>query len=329
MKIVFITDGNNEIGLGHIYQSKTLANYICENKAIGKDGGEIVFLTRSSKEVNSILEADGFEVIACNDDDAIFEYLIDHHPDVVIVDKLDFSADLAKRIKTKLPSTFAIFTCVTGANQYADVTVMGAMDSHFQNIKERTNEGRTLSFHGPRYLIIRPEFFRHFNNKSAFSGKVLLLLGGADPSNITCSIIKTLIESGNRYIVKVIIGRAFSNKDELEYIVAYNHSNTYVEVIENSSMVSDYMKWADVAIVSPGISFFEALKTKTPVIVFNQNQFQHDAWAEDMTTYDKKDVCLLPELLRDHQFVYPNDPRVVRMDIGNGVEELIQTIVSN
>lgn len=285
-------------------------------------------MTKSSKEVNSILEADGFEVIACNDDDAIFEYLIDHYPDVVIVDKLDFSADLAKRIKTKLPSTFAIFTCVTEANQYADVTVMGAMDSHFQNIKERVNEERTLSFHGPRYLIIRPEFFRYFNDKSEFTGKVLLLLGGADPSNITCSIINTLIESGNRYSVKVIIGRAFSNKDELEYIVTYNHSNTYVEVIDNTSVVSDYMEWADVAIVSPGISFFEALKTKTPVIVFNQNQLQHDAWYEDMTTYDKEDIHLIPELIKKRDFVYPDDPRVVGMDIGNGVEELIQTILS-
>lgn len=285
-------------------------------------------MTKSSKEVNSILEADGFDVIAFNDDDAIFEYLIDHHPDVVIVDKLDFSADLAQRIKEHLPSTFAIFTCITEANQYADVTVMGAMDSHFKNIKERVNEGRTISFHGPRYLILRPEFFKDFKCKQVFSGKVLLLLGGADPSNITCSVIKTLIESGDKYSVKVIIGRSYSNKDELEYLVAYNHSNSFVKIIENTTVVSDYMQWADVAIVSPGISFFEALKTKTPVIVFNQNQFQHDAWAEDMTTYDKEDIHLLPELIKKRDFVYPDDPRVVSMDIGNGVEELIQTIIS-
>ena len=87
------------------------------------------------------------------------------------------------------------------------------------------------------------------------------------------------------------------------------------------------MQWADVVIVSPGISFFEALKTKTPVIVFNQNQFQHDAWAEDMTTYDKEDINLLPSILRDKDFVYTDDLRVVSMDIGNGVDELIETII--
>lgn len=290
-------------------------------------GGRIQFLTKSKKEVNSILEADGFEVIVCNDDDAIYEYLIDHHPDVVIVDKLDFSPKLAKRIKQILPSTFAIFTCITEANQYADVTVMGAMDSHFMNTKEFINEGKTLSFHGPRYLILRPEFFGTFDNTEIFTGKVLLLLGGADSSNITCSVIKTLIESGDKYNIKAIIGRAFINKQELEYIAAFNHSNCNVEIIENTSSVSDYMRWADVAIVSPGISFFEALKTNTPVIVFNQNQFQHDAWAEDMTTYDKEDIHLLPRLMKEKKFVYPNDPRVESMDIGNGVKELIETII--
>lgn len=283
-------------------------------------------MTKSTREVNSILEADGFDVIACNDDDEIFDYIKGHHPDVVIVDKLDFSPKLAERIK-QLPSTFAIFTCITEANQYADITVMGAMDSHFKNTKEFLNEGKTISFHGPRYLILRPEFFRTFNKKSSFSGKVLLLLGGADPANMTCSIVKTMIESGDQYDVKAIIGRAFANKEELDYIVAYNHSNTHVEIIENTSKVSEYMQWADVVIVSPGISFFEALKTKTPVIVFNQNQFQHDAWAEDMTTYDKEDINLLPSILRDKDFVYTDDLRVVSMDIGNGVDELIETII--
>lgn len=323
-EVVFITDGNNEIGMGHVYQSKTFASYFKERAP----EVHISFLTKSSDDIAQIIRTTGFETTVCNDDEHIYESLLQVNPKIIVVDKLDFSPDLARRIKENIASTFAIFTCVTDANLFADITVMGAMDSHFKNTKVLVNDGKTLSLHGPRYLILRPEFFKTFNSKDVFSGKVLLLLGGADPANITCSAVRELMDMDECVEIKAIIGRAFANRRELNSLIASNDSKSTVEVIENTTAVSDYMQWADVAIVSPGISFFEALKTKTPVIVFNQNQFQHDAWAEDMTTYDKEDMHLLPEMLRKREFVYPDDPRVVSMDIGNGVEELIQTILT-
>jgi len=324
MNICIITDGNNTIGLGHVYQSKTFAHYILNN---GRGKYNVVFITKSEESVNDILKSEGFSVLACENDNQIIEHLKELLPGAVIIDKLDTSPELAKTISESFNSRLAIFTCITDANQYADVTVMGAMDSHFKNTKEIINNGHTISFHGPRYLILRPEFFKAFNKKSSFTGKVLLLLGGADPANITCSSVKTLIKSEEKYHIKAIIGRAFANREELNQLIINNRSDSLIEVVENTTRVSDYMEWADVAIVSPGISFFEALKTNTPVIVFNQNQFQHDAWAEDMTTYDKEDISLLPTMMKNRDFVYPNDPRVVSMDIGNGVNELIDIIL--
>lgn len=41
MEIYIITDGNNKIGLGHIYQSKAFACYIAENQQIKMGGGEL------------------------------------------------------------------------------------------------------------------------------------------------------------------------------------------------------------------------------------------------------------------------------------------------
>ena len=325
VEVVFITDGNNEIGMGHVYQSKTFASYFRESVPEVR----ISFLTKSSDDIAQLIRATGFKTTICYDDEDIYRTLLQINPRIIVVDKLDFSPDLARRIKENLTSTFAIFTCITDANLFADITVMGAMDSHFKNTKVLLNDGKTLSLHGPRYLILRPDFFKTFNTKGAFAGKVLLLLGGADPANITCSAVRELINLEERVEIKVIIGRAFANREELDSLIVSNDSKSTIELIENTTAVSDYMQWADVAIVSPGISFFEALKTKTPVIVFNQNQFQHDAWAEDMTTYDKEDIHLIPELIRNRDFVYPDDSRVVSMDIGNGVEELIQTIISN
>lgn len=41
MDICIITDGNNTIGLGHIYQSKTFARYVADNQRFVMGGVEL------------------------------------------------------------------------------------------------------------------------------------------------------------------------------------------------------------------------------------------------------------------------------------------------
>lgn len=324
MRIRFITDGNNNLGLGHIYQSKTFANYIRERHEYKP---EIIFLTKSTNEIASIIRKEGYDVLLFSDDNEIFEFLKGDNPDVIIFDKLDVAPEFAKKIHEMLPARLAIFTCITDANKYADVTVMGAMDSHFKNIVT-VLEGK-IAYHGPKYLILRPEFFKCNSLHKVADNKtkiVTLLFGGADPSGLTCSVLGQLIKINEIECINVIVGNAFKDHEKLNIILQDKHKQK-INVFQNISNVNDILSESDLAIVSPGISFFEALKCNTPVLIFSQNEFQQNAWENDIATYSSNQTELVISLINKTDFIFPNDDKVAQMQIGEGVKELITNIL--
>lgn len=326
MKIRFITDGNNHLGLGHIYQSKTFANYIREKQEYDP---EIIFLTQSSEEIASIIRNEGYQVIQFESDDLMFQFLERDNPDVIIFDKLDIDPLFAKRIKDNLAARLAIFTCITEANKYADVSVMGAMGSHFENVV--TSNCGIVHYNGPKYLILRPEFFNlHQCSETVKQNKglvVTLLFGGADPAGLTCAILKELFVVDDIARVNVIIGNAFKDLDELNNIQK-GILPFSCQILKNISNVEEILSSSDLAIVSPGISFFEALRCGTPVIIFSQNNFQQKAWEDDIETHTKEHVRILKSIIINKNFIFPSDNRVIQMQIGEGVNELITTILS-
>ena len=131
MKIIIVTDGNNKLGMGHVYQSLTLAGYLL-NRSNGNI--EIKFFTKSDHYVVAILKMSGCEVVYCENDDEILSFLEMEKPEKIIFDKLDVSPSLAKKIKEQLESKLLIFTNLTSANDYADVTLLADIGSNFKNI---------------------------------------------------------------------------------------------------------------------------------------------------------------------------------------------------
>lgn len=321
MKIVIITDGNSEQGLGHIYQSRTLAKYLLERKECHP---EITFLTKSDEDVTALIENDGFLVERLQDDDDIFGYLRMMQPEIVIFDKIDVSPTLAQRIKSELHLKLVIFTNLTEANKFADISVMGTMGSHFKNCV--LTRGETLEFWGPKYIILRPDFFTFQAKRSKDVDSILLIFGGADPANLTFSVMKVLLESSRNYTIKVILGAANKRKDAIEALLKKT-DGINVEILENVSDTAGLMYCSDLVLVSPGISFFESLAVGTPVICFHQNEFQYNAWKEDVKTYDKKDVPGLINLIDDKKFIFPYTFFTESMEIGAGVNDIISEII--
>jgi spore coat polysaccharide biosynthesis predicted glycosyltransferase SpsG len=96
MKIAIITDGNNTLGMGHVYQSITLAGEL--SKKLDSQS-KIFFITKSDRIVIDRLSETGFDVYQYPDDDIILNNLVTEAPDRIIFDKLDVSPLLAKQIK--------------------------------------------------------------------------------------------------------------------------------------------------------------------------------------------------------------------------------------
>lgn len=319
MKIVIITDGNSEQGLGHVYQSKTLASYLKDENNV-----EITFLTKSMDEIADIIKKDGFPVIQFQSDEEIFIYVKKIGVQIVVFDKIDVAPQLAQRIKMELGIKLVIFTNLTSANNWADISVMGGMGSHFKNVILE-NESK-IEFLGPKYLILRQDFFYGNRQEKKDVNTILLLFGGSDPARLTFSVLEKLLSFKNNFSIKVVLGAG--NKEKTRILSLLNKKTGIdVEIFVNVSMMADLMRKVDLAFVSPGISFFEALCVGTPVICFYQNAMQFNAWKDDLKIYGKNDISQLPSLIESRTFIEPSMKFVKEMEIGQGIQEIINRIL--
>lgn len=323
MKIVFVTDGNSELGLGHIYQSRTLAKYVL-NKA--PCDVELMFVTQSEPEIINLIEMEGFNVVGVKDDYAVLDYLKEIQPDVVVFDKLNIEPSLAKAIKEQTSSKLCIFTCITDANNYADLSVLADMGSNFKNICDRKN-GKTI-MRGTKYWIMRPDFYEYAKKKKTTSDNIkiiTLIFGGADPQNYTAKVVKQLLKNEG-YRINVIIGSAYSFEDELRNYISQCVSKTDVLLMKNVANMAEIMFNSDLVFSSPGLSMFEALKVNTPVISFWQSELQRDVYGDYIKTYGPQDVEKVLELIDNKVFLYPNDSFIKGLEIGCGLDDILKEL---
>jgi spore coat polysaccharide biosynthesis predicted glycosyltransferase SpsG len=325
MKIAIITDGNNQLGMGHVYQSMTLGNYLLEKMS---STDELFFITKSSENVIELLKTTNCSVFHCVNDDLIFEKLRITKPDRIVFDKLDVAPELAKNIKENLEAKLIICTNLTEANKYADVTVMAGMGSDFKNICSKAN-GKT-DFLGPKYWIMRPEFFKYSEKKLSNSHdikNILLQFGGSDQANLSSYVLEKLLQINPAYNITIIVGNAFEYMDALDRVID-RYKGIIVKILFNVKEVAQIMSENDLAFVSPGLSFFEALVVGIPVVCFHQNDFQKNAWLGNIITLDKNDIEQLPSILKQRKFIFPSDSFIANMEIGRGKDEFVKEILS-
>ncbi len=330
MKIAIITDGNNTLGMGHIYQSATLASELLKRM---DSQSKIFFITKSNHIVIDRLSEAGFDVCQYPDDDSIFDALAAEEPDRIIFDKLDVSPYLAKRIKDKIACKLIIFTNLTEANQYADITVLADIGSNFKNVLEKDKITGAVHFFGPKYWMLRPEFFGYGKGKEKNSlecvKNIMLIFGGADHSNFTSLVLNELLCLDSAFEIMVVIGPAFEHHAELKAAIETGiTSKSTVKIAHNLTEVAKAMHRSDVVFASPGLSFFEALTVGTPVVGFHQNDLQRDVYKGYLTTLGKSDLSGLFSIIENKSFIFPDDPFVASMEIGQGKEEIIHEILN-
>lgn len=324
LKVCFITDGGMHLGLGHVQQSITLAREFASE-------ADIFFLTKSDETVITKISENGFETTWHKNDADILSYLRVKNPDIVIFDKLDVAEELARDIKQTLCARLVIFTNLTGANKYADVAVTADIGSRFENVRFADEKTGTLYFYGPKYWVLRPEFYEYQRRGKAQVGKpnrVLLMFGGSDPANLTSVTLDQLLLLKRPFKIEVVLGSHYGHDDDmLRVIQRHGGMSANVTLYRNIPNVAELMYGADIVLASPGLSAFEALRVGTPVIVVPHDTLQRDTYQGFMRMLERDELWKLGGMLEDGDFTYPDDERIVRMEIGEGVQELKEAIM--
>jgi len=329
MRIVIITDGNNQLGLGHVYQSLTLATALKEKA--GKDV-QIDFMTKSDQAINHFIHLSGFEVECFDNDEEMLSKLIKIQPDQVIFDKLDVCPLFAKKIKQYLNIKLTIFTNLTEANDYADIVVFAGFGSNFKNIIHRNNETGSVHFFGLKFWILRPEFYALKKKNKSYSEvvkKIMLIFGGSDPSNLSSFVLNELLRLNAVFQIQLVLGAGFQNKQELNCVLHENkNSCSQVNIVQNTKNVAEMMYTSDLVFTSPGLSLSEALAVGTPVVGFHQNERQRIEYADFLPTFGVNDLHKISSVIINKSFLFPNNPMIQAMEIGEGKNEIIDEILN-
>lgn len=331
LTICFVVDGGVQIGMGHIQQSITLANRL--------QVATTFFITKSDEMVLRFIREAGFNAARFQDDIEIFECLKSLNPDIIIFDKIDVDEKLAKKIRAELVSRLIIFTNLTGANQHAHIAVLPRSEnlyvdpiSRFKNISYINQITLTHYFFGPKYWILRPEFFEYKKLKKITPKTIehiLVAFGGSDPTNLTCQVLERLLNMNFLYKIDIVLGQKFCFHNEVSTIL-----NKFIDKKENISLhsniknMAELLYGANLVITAAGMTMFEALCVGTSVIVIPQDQLQKDTYQGVVRMLEIDCLGDLERMIGDLDFSYSDDPGIMEMNIGEGLQELVDVILA-
>ena len=252
-KILFRVDGEENLGMGHIYRCLSLAYHFTQH--------EILFVLKKSMNlgINKIKNS-YFNYKIIDDDKDLVQIIEEYNPDIIINDILNTKLDYMKMIKRDNIRVINFEDKGEGASE-ADVVINALYMGKVVNANE---------YRGTDYFFIRDEFLEVCPKK--FDDKVkniVIIFGGSDPGNYTkkvYDVVNKLSQQYNDISYNFITGFGYKYKNELKSIPEKN-----IYIYNDVQRVSSFLAEADLAITSQGRTIYELACMGVPSIVLAQN----------------------------------------------------------
>lgn len=253
-KIIFRTVGKMQLGMGHVYRCLTLAYKLT--------GNDIIFVLDSGSDIGiEKVKESNFKLEIIDTERDFEDILIRENPDIIVNDILNTNEEYMS-ICTRHAKRVVNFEDVGKGAKYADAVI----NALYEKGDRLSNE-----YYGSKYFCIRDEFLEE--EPKEFSEEVenvLIIFGGADPSDLTgrmYSVCKKLHKKYPSIKFHFLVGFAYRYKDK---IVTDEENNIFVHI--DAKRVSAYMSTMDLAITSQGRTIYELASMGVPSIVLAQNE---------------------------------------------------------
>ncbi len=258
VKFLFVVNGNERIGMGHVYRTLNLASHLL--------GNDIIFLTYDSNQQSiNLIKEHGYEVIIV-DKKELLETIIKQKPDIIINDILDTSRNYVKLLVSK--GFFVV--------NFEDLGE-GAELAHlvFNALYEKANPPQNHKF-GYKYVCLNPFFYLY--KPITFKRKVkhlFVTFGGVDQNNLSKLILslapdifsKTTLED-----ITIVVGPSYPYfKDLLSLRDSFEKFKDRIHIYKDVKNMPSLMSKMDLAITSNGRTIYELAVLGVPTISISQN----------------------------------------------------------
>lgn len=272
MRIIIRADSSNVIGTGHVMRCLTLADELSQHNA------EINFICRGEKgNLMELIEKKGYKVcrlpvgIDMETDKNLTHEILNSQPtlpDWLIIDHYKIDSPWESSLREFVKKIMVIDDL---ADRKHDCDLL--LDQNYSS-EEKRYQGlvpdNCIRLLGPDYALLRPQFLearKHSRERSGEVKRILVFIGGADPSNQTSKVLCAIkMLNMTDIATDIVIGMSNINRHEIEDI-ASNISNTVCHF--NVDNMAELMESADLSIGACGTASWERCCIGLPTVVIN------------------------------------------------------------
>ena len=325
IRINIFTEGGLKLGLGHIYRTLSLANQL-------KRYANIKFLTTSDDTVINKIKENNFEFFRGENIAEIENQLNLYKPQIVIIDKLEVEESFCRDIKQSFNPKIVIFGNISSANKSADIVINAAIGTDYKNKSYVDEDTGTLYLEGPKYLVLRDEFYEHKNSYEFKNDlkRILLIFGGSDQANLTSRVLNKLLSMDYDFKIDVVLGVKFGFHSELNQVLdKHERKKEKVNIYKDVNTISELILNSDLVITSLGTTMFESFCVGAPTIAFYQNPYQKNVMFKNFPmAFDFNEIENFEKFIFDfYNNYYENKKKIDALEVGMGKEEIIKSIM--
>lgn len=251
-RIILRADGEENLGMGHIYRCLSIAYHLT--------GHEVLFVTKRQDVLGvTKLQESFFPMKLIDYNEEIYSVIEEFRPDIVVNDILDTGKEYMQELRTRVSRVVNFEDRGEGA-VYADCVINALYPE----------KGIGNIYNGFKYFFIRDEFLTAVPKKFAEEVRnIVVLFGGTDPSDLTrktYGIFQKVASEHPEVEFHIITGFGYKYKNE---VLSDEEHRIYVH--NNVKCVSKYLAEADLALTSQGRTIYELACMGVPSIVLAQN----------------------------------------------------------
>lgn len=285
--ILFRADSSSQIGLGHIMRDLVLASRY--------PNSNIVFACKNlSGNINKQIIKNDYklEIISSNDIKELSNIIYKYDIDMIIIDNYDIDYKFEKQLKKTHNNLTILSLDDTYQKHHCDILLNHNINANKKKYKKLVPKHCDIRC-GIKHTLIRDEFIKE---KRALN--VLLVMGGADSSNLNIEILKVLKKFDN---IRVQVLSTKSNKN-IQKLKKYTKNNKFTNLSIDTKKMAKYMKNSDFIICTPSVTINEAYYMDLPFISIktadNQNEIHQFLKKNNFLALNKFNPKKLNKLLK-------------------------------
>jgi CMP-N-acetylneuraminic acid synthetase/spore coat polysaccharide biosynthesis predicted glycosyltransferase SpsG len=322
-RIVFAVVGYFEVGLGHAYRAIMLAHEFVQY--------DLVFVCEEKSNLaKEQIEKFNYRVVSCADGE-LSDSIIALAPDLVVNDILDTDGDYIDALKGA-GIKVVNFEDLGAGSKKADLVINALYPNPmpYGHIKS-----------GAEYFCLRDEFLhRPIDSEKDEVRNILVTFGGVDEGDLTGRVLSLIapwcIE--NSIKITVVLGPGYAHQNTLGDILM-ELDLRWVDVVSNTTRISEFMMNADIAVTSGGRTVLELAALDVPMVVICQNKReQSHTFASSQNgiinlgyrgdAKDQEILSAVSSLAKDRELYSSVKKRLIEFDLSKGKQRVCNLIGS-